>query len=76
MHSYIELICLYPLILQNVQATIFVRNMHIIKICQLMQHVLFSAQFMNIYISIIQILIVLGHSPHNHISNDCTLSLI
>jgi len=31
MNSYTKMICLYPLILENVEATIFVRNMHIIK---------------------------------------------
>jgi hypothetical protein len=73
MHYYLEMICLYPLILQNVQAICFVRNMHIIKKFQLMLHVLFfSTQFMNIYITILQIIIISGYSPLNQISSDCT----
>ena len=75
-HLYTELICLYPLLLQNVEATIFVRNMHIIKNCQIMLQVLFSAQFMKIYITILQILKISSYYPLDHISNNFTLSPI
>jgi hypothetical protein len=76
LHSYIEIICLYLIILKNVQATIFIRIMHILKFLSVNATCPFYSQFMKNYVLFLQNLIIPSYSSLNHISNDYSCGTI
>ena len=64
--SWLELISLYPLIVQNLQATILLELGILYKINLLVKAIgAFSSQFMKNYITIIQFFIIPNYSPLN-----------